>query len=173
MSALSCSWVHPTNQMLSKSFIIKDALFYVSWILDNICWKVSSGAWQRVKLLPLFGGALRRVSCPWSSSWLCSQKPCLALPLVRWTPQLLTCGSFPGTGTNPVRSWRWILGLRSSWLPKWWTTTSFPSPQTCGAWVSSHTCCEWPCQGSCGGSEGPAGQECSSHWAHLAVTPPN
>lgn len=76
-----------------------------------------------------------------------SQKPCLALPLVTRAPQLLTRGSIPGTGTNPVRSWKWISGLRSSWLLKWWTTTLFPSPRTCGVLVSSPTCCEWLGQG--------------------------
>lgn len=45
-----CSWGHPTNPVLSKSCIVKAALF-VLWILDNI-WKASCGVW-----LPLFGKA--------------------------------------------------------------------------------------------------------------------
>jgi len=42
-----------------------EAALYV--LLDNVCWKGSRGAWQRVKLLLLCGRGLCRCYCPWSS----------------------------------------------------------------------------------------------------------
>lgn len=44
---------------------------------------------------------------------------------------------------DPERNWRSTLGLLSFWHLKWWIMTLCHSPQTCGASVSSLTCCRF------------------------------